>query len=341
MSHQLSRIGVLLVNLGTPDSPSIKDVRKYLLEFLLDPKVIDLPWLQRNLLVRGIIVPFRTANSAKCYKAIWTKNGSPLLFHSKNLQAKLQKLLGENFIVELSMCYQSPSIKSGLENLKRAEVKKIIVLPLFPQYAEASTGSVIQKVKDEIQKMKMSSEIVFIKDFYANEKMIKSFCENANKYGIDNFDHLLFSFHGLPERQIKKTDPSNHCFQNKNCCDSIAEKNRFCYRAQCFTTAKLLVEKLNLPEEKYTICFQSRLGKDPWIKPYTDKVIHQLAEQGVKKILVFCPAFVADCLETVYEISVENSEIFKNSGGEKLQLVESLNSNDLWVEAVKEMIMNC
>ncbi len=329
--------GILLVNLGTPDSPSVPDVRKYLKEFLLDERVIDIPALQRNLLVRGIIAPFRAPKSAKLYAKIWKENGSPLLSFSQLLKTKLQQKLGGNFLVELAMRYQSPSINKGLEILKKANCNKIIVIPLFPQYSSAANGSVVEKVMNIIKNDPVFPELRFTGSFHQQPLFIKAFCEIAKKYEPNGYDHIIFSFHGLPERQIIKSLPEFNCLTD-SCCDNLTQKNHLCYRAQCFETARAIANSLNIPREKYTVCFQSRLGKTPWIKPYSDKVIEQLALQGIKKILAFSPAFVADCLETIYEIGVEYDTIFKEFGGEKIQLVESLNDNDLFVDCLVEMI---
>ena len=331
------KTGILLVNLGTPDSPAVPDVRKYLVEFLLDKRVIDIPVFQRNLLVRGIIAPFRAPKSAALYKKIWTDKGSPLLIYSKQLKIKLQNKLGDDFIVELAMRYQSPSIKNGLNKLREQNCSRLIIIPLFPQYASASNGSVVDKVMEITKEWLAIPDIHFTGSFHNHPLFIKAFAEKGRKHQPENYDHILFSFHGLPERQILKSVPQNNCLA-ESCCDSLHEKNQLCYRAQCFDTARLIAAQLNIPKEKYTICFQSRLGKTPWIKPYSDFVIDELAKKGVKKILAFSPAFVADCLETLYEIGVEYDEIFKSKGGEKITLVESLNDSDLFVDCLVEML---
>lgn len=333
------KTGILLVNLGTPDSSSTSDVRKYLREFLNDPRVIDIPFISRWLLVNLIIVPFRSPKSAKLYSEIWRKNGgSPLLYYSLKQQNALQQLLGNEFQVELAMRYQTPSIESVLNKFRKPHFKKIKIFPLFPQYASASTGSVIEKVISIISKWEVIPEIEFIGSFCNDEDFIESFVECGKKYNHAAYDHILFSFHGLPERQIKKADCSDYCLKD-NCCSSLNEKNAFCYRAQCYSTARLIAERLNIPEEKYTICFQSRLGKDPWIKPYSDFVIADRAKAGDKKLLIFAPAFVSDCLETLYEIKVEYDALFKKNGGEKVELVESLNDSVRWIRAMKSILL--
>ena len=338
----MSKKGVLLVNLGTPDSPSTSDVRKYLREFLMDGRVIDIPFISRFFLVNGIIAPFRAPKSAKLYKEIWSPvTGSPLMHYSLLQKKLLQERLGEEYQVELAMRYQSPSIESALDRLKKGQVKSIRVLALFPQYASASTGSVIDKVMEIVGDWQSIPDISFINSFHDNDKMAEVFAQNANKYRPQEYDHVLFSYHGLPQRQLIKGDDSGkHCLKVENCCSVLTENNKFCYSAQSFNTTRLIVKKLGIPKEKYTICFQSRLGKDPWVQPYTSQVIQDLAKKGVKRLLVLCPAFVADCLETVYEVSVEYAEEFKEHGGEFVQLVESLNDHPLWIEALEDMVKN-
>jgi protoporphyrin/coproporphyrin ferrochelatase len=330
-------IGILLVNLGTPDSPQVPDVRKYLKEFLLDERVIDIPDVQRNLLVRGIIAPFRAPKSAKTYKVIWTNEGSPLLVYSYRLQEKLQAALGNDYVVELAMRYQKPSIASGLAALKDKNCKSIQVIPLFPQYASATNASVIQKVMEIVSKWQAIPEISFVSSFHDHPLFIKAFAEIGKKHQPETYDHILFSYHGLPERQILKTVEGNNCL-TENCCDTLHPRNCFCYRAQCFNTTRLIASTLNLSPENYTVCFQSRLGKTPWIKPYTTEILKKLAKEGKKRLLVFSPAFVADCLETVYEISVEYHEEFRELGGEHVQLVESLNDSPIFVDCLVDLI---
>lgn len=332
--------GVLLVNLGTPDSPSVPDVRKYLGEFLMDERVIDIPSFNRTLLVKGIIVPFRSPKSAKIYKEVWSEEtGSPLLYYSIRQQQLLQERLGSDYIVELAMRYQQPSIENALERLKKKQVANIKVIPLFPQYASASTGSVHQKIMKIVSRWLTIPDISFISSFHDNEGMLEVFAENARKYNPESYDHILFSFHGLPERQLTKADDSGkYCLKAPDCCSRFVDANRMCYSAQSYETARLLAQKLNIPSEKYTVCFQSRLGNSPWKKPYTSDVLKELSGKGVKKILAFSPAFVADCLETLYEIVVEYNEEFKEMGGEKVQLVESLNDHPKWIEALEKMV---
>ena len=333
------KTGVLLTQLGTPDSPSVKDVRKYLTEFLNDKYVIDVPWLKRWFLVNLIIVPFRASSSAKLYKEIWSDEGSPLLKHTLDLKDKLQKELGESYHVAMGMRYQSPNLKSALQELKDAQVSNIVAIPLYPQYATSTTKSTIEKINSIARKLEQFPKIKFIERFYDHPLFIDSWVKRAEQYNTQDYDHVIFSFHGLPERQIKKLDDSStHCLVKENCCAINCEWNTHCYKHHCFETAKTIASRIGLTDQDYTICFQSRLGKDPWIQPYSDKVIEEKAKQGLKKLLVFSPAFVADCLETLYEITIEYGEIFTEFGGEKVQLVESLNSGNDWINALKKMV---
>jgi len=337
----MGKKGVLLVNLGTPDSPEVKDVRKYLDQFLMDERVIDINAFKRTLLVKGIIVPFRSPKTSKLYKEIWDENGSPLLYFSKIQAALVQEQLGDEYHVELAMRYQNPSISSALEKMKAALVESIQVIPLFPQYASASTGSVIQNVMEELSKWPTIPPVSFVSSFHDNELMLETFAANARKYQPETYDHVLFSFHGLPERQLLKCDHTgSYCLKKENCCDTLNDTNKLCYSAQGHDTARLIAGKLNIAREDYTVCFQSRLGKEPWVQPYTTDVLKKLAGEGKKRLLVFSPAFVADCLETLYEITVEYHEEFKALGGEHVQLVESLNDDPRFIEALVGMVKN-
>ena len=343
------KTGILLINLGTPDSPKTSDVRKYLTQFLNDPRVIDINPVGRFILVNGIIVPFRSSKSAKLYEQIWTKEGSPLLINSINQKKLLQTELGNDFIVELGMRYQSPGLESAINKLKEANVDRIIAIPLYPQYATSSTTSSIEETNRVLKKWKDHPPIKFIENFFDDPGFIDACVDKAMKYLLpspdgegpgERFDFFVFSYHGLPERQITKASKefSDDSCQIGSCCDTITDKNRLCYRANCMATTKALVKRLNIPEGKYKTTFQSRLD-DKWLKPYSDKVIEELAKEGKKKVLVFSPAFVADCLETIYEIGTEYNEIFKEYGGEKITLVESLNNSPKWIDALKKMVL--
>lgn len=334
------KTGILLLNLGTPDSPSVSDVRKYLREFLMDPKVIDINPIGRWFLINGIIVPLRGPKSAKLYESIWTKEGSPLLFHGVKLKEKLAQSLGADYHVAFGMRYQSPSLKNALIELRDAKVDRIIALPLYPQYSSAATGSTIDAINAEKKKIAGLPEIKIIDRFHHLDGYLNAVAETASAFDYRDYDHVMFSFHGVPERQITKTSVEfgdGKCSFG-NCCDVITKENQYCYRANCIQTALALAKRLNIPKEKYTICFQSRLGRTPWLKPFSDQVIIDLAKEGKKKILAFSPAFVADCLETIHEIGVEYDELFREHGGEKVQLVPSLNSSDKWVEGLKAIL---
>jgi ferrochelatase len=334
------KTAVLLINLGTPDNPSTPAVRKYLTEFLNDRRVIDISALGRFFLVNLFIVPFRSSKSAKLYKHIWSDKGSPLLYNSVDLTKKLQERLGETYHVELAMRYQSPSIKNALEKIRLQMPRKIVVVPLYPQYASSSTGSTLEKLFTEIRSWEVIPEIHMRSNFHDDDKVIECYANEARKFDIGSYDHVLFSYHGLPERQIKKASAhygANSCYLGK-CCEVSTDKNQYCYRANCFKSTELIAKKLGLPRERYTICFQSRLGRSEWIKPYTDQVLKERAKLGDKRLLVLSPAFVADCLETIHEIGTEYNDAFRSYGGEKVDLVPSLNSNEDWIEALSGIV---
>jgi ferrochelatase len=330
--------GILLVNLGTPDSSKVGDVRKYLREFLSDGRVIDINPIGRFLLVNLIIAPFRSPKSAKEYRKLWTEKGSPLKFHSVELAKLLQESLGNEYVVELGMRYQSPSVESVLERLRAKNVKSLLVVPLFPQYASATNGSVHEEVMRILSSWQLIPTTTFVDAFPTQPTMIEAYAENGRRYmEKERYDHFLFTYHGLPERQLKKAD--KECLVGGECCAVFSDRNRLCYRAQCFETSRKLAKALGISDKEYTVSFQSRLGRDPWIKPYTDGVIEKLVEKGYKKVLAFSPSFVADCLETTVEIGETYAEFFHEKGGEKLQLVESLNTSPTWVKALKEIVV--
>ncbi len=328
---------VLLVNLGTPDSPKTSDVRSYLFQFLNDKRVIDIPWLLRKILVNGIIVPFRAPKSAKVYKELWTDRGSPIIYHTEDLTNKLKQELGDGYHVEYAMRYKNPSLKKTLKSWEGKNFEQIIILPLFPHYASATNGSVIEESMNVFKKWWVIPEISFVSQFYDHEFYLKGFEEQGNKHNFEEYDHILFSFHGLPERHVDKVYDEGLC-QDNECEQGVTEANQFCYKATCYETAIQLAKRFNLKESDYSVGFQSRLGRG-WIEPFSDKIIEDLAKKGAKKLLVFSPAFVADCLETTIEIGDEYQELFEEFGGEKVQLVESLNSSDTFVNGLKEMIL--
>ncbi len=332
--------GILLVNLGTPDDPGRGAVYRYLKEFLLDRRVIDYSWLARNMLVRGLIAPFRSGSSAKLYQKLWTPEGSPLKVYGEKLTAGVQDLLPTEYVVELAMRYQSPSIPVAIDKLLQRGASELIVIPLFPQYASATTGSVHEAVMSYLAKQEIIPQVKLINSYYDFEPMIDVYVENAKPFDINSYDHILFSFHGLPQRQLRKADQHDHCLQGENCCKTINFKNQYCYSAQCHGTAYAIAEKLGLKEgEDFTVCFQSRLGPEAWVQPYTSKIIEERAAKGDKRLLVFCPAFVADCLETTIEITDEYLEEFTEAGGDHIDLVPSLNDHPKWITAVRDMIV--
>lgn len=336
--NKVKKRGVLIVNLGTPHSYQPKDVFRYLIEFLTDARVIDKSWIKRHLLVRGVIVPSRYKQSAEQYRRLWTKGGAPLLLYGKLVQEKLQNALGVNYHIVLAMRYQTPSIAEGLEKLRKEHVDELIILPLFPQYASATTGSIYQKVMEYLQNWQIFPKLTFINHYFDHPKFIDAFCTRAKQYSISSYDHLLFSFHGLPEGQIRKADMHGNCLSSQ-CCQQICQNNRSCYKAQCYATAQAIANQLGLNQDNYTICFQSRLGKEPWIQPYLSDVIHSCAQRGHKRLLVFSPSFVCDCLETTCEISHEYNQEFKKLGGDELQLVEGLNDHPVWIDALQNIIL--
>ncbi len=334
-----AKTGVLIVNLGTPDAPTRGAVYRYLKEFLLDPRVIDIHPIARNLLVRGIIAPFRSGKSAEAYRALWTENGSPLKYYGERLVAQLRDLLGEDYVVALAMRYQNPSIASAVQQLMAEKVGKIVVFPLFPQYASATTGSVHEEVMRLLSGQQLIPQVHLINGYCRWAPMVRLFADNARRYDLTQYDHILFSYHGLPQRQLRKGDAFNHCLQNPDCCQTLSPTNQFCYSAQCHATTKAIAAELGLQQEQYTVCFQSRLGRDPWTQPYTVRVLEDLAKnKGAKRVLVFCPAFTADCLETTIEIGAEYREDFIKWGGERLDLVESLNDKAEWAVAVAGLV---
>lgn len=336
----MKKTGVLLIQLGTPDSPSTKDVRRYLTEFLNDPRVIDISALGRKILVNGIIVPFRAPKSAKIYKELWELgNGvSPLMTHTRNVQSKLQQRFGSKAKVFMAMRYQNPSMDSVLAEMKKENFDQIIVIPLFPQYASASSGSAIQKVMDIVRKWWVIPELKIVSQFWDNEGYIDSIVDNAQQFNLSEYDHIVFSYHGLPERQVDKVYENDTDLCADHPCESeVNDDNKFCYKATSYATTRLIAAKLNIPEEKYTVAFQSRLDKK-WLTPFSDKVVEELAKNGAKKILMFSPAFVADCLETLIEIGSEYQEIFEEHGGEKVQLVPSSNDHERFIDGLEAMI---
>ena len=330
--------GILLINLGTPDKPERKDVNRYLLQFLTDKRVIDFPWLKRQLLVRGLIVPLRAGNSTNLYKQLWTAEGSPLKYYGERLTDLVSKRLGGEIPVALGMRYQNPSIEAAIDELISKDVDEVIVFPLFPHYASASTGSAFEEVMRVVSQKQVIPSMSFIQDYYEQEDYLNVVVDHSKDFDISAYDHILFSYHGIPQRHLRKADASGHCLGKDGCCNALTLINRNCYSAQSHATTRALATRLNLAPDRYTTCFQSRLGKEVWTQPYASQVIVERAGKGDKRILVFSPSFVADCLETTVEVGIEYQEEFVAAGGEKLDLVPSLNDDPAWVEAILQII---
>jgi protoporphyrin/coproporphyrin ferrochelatase len=332
--------GLLLVNLGSPDEPTTPAVRRYLREFLSDPRVIDIGAVGRWLLLHVFILPFRPARSAAAYRKVWRPDGSPLLANSRALAAAVAERLGPDWHVELAMRYGKPAVADGLERLRATGVDDIVVMPLYPQYAASSTGSTLEAVYAQTAARWVVPNLTVVPPFYDDAGYLDAFAAvGKDVLAADRYDFVLFSFHGLPERQVVKTDDSAaHCLKSADCCDRVVAVNRNCYRAQCHATARGLAARLALAEGAWSVSFQSRLGRTPWIRPYTDVVLPELAAQGKKRIAVFCPAFVADCLETLEEIGIRAREQWQGLGGERLTLVPSLNDTPAWSDAVVSLV---
>jgi len=327
---------VLLINVGTPENPDVKSVRTFLSEFLNDPFVIDLPWLFRKILVNLIIVPFRAPKSTKLYQQLWEKQGSPLLSNAVKLQEKLSAKIGDKYIVYMAMRYGNPSINKAIREIGKGDFEEVIVLPLFPQYALSTTETAIQKVYTEAEQFSNFPQIKIVQQFYDHLDFLNAWYSRALEYDYKKYDHIVFSYHGLPLSHIQKAHPQKS-IHTCICEIEMPKHGEQCYKAACYATNRLLVEKLGLLEGRYSVGFQSRLSKN-WLSPFTDELIVDLAKQGKKNILIFAPAFVADCLETKVELGIEYAEKFKNTGGEKLQLVESLNDSEAWINALDSII---
>lgn len=331
------QIGVLLVNLGSPDSPQVRDVKRYLDEFLMDGKVIDIPWPLRALLVKGLILNTRPQKSAKAYAKIWTPEGSPLINLSQSLQKALQSR--NPFPIELAMRYGNPSIEAGLKNLLAQGVSRLWVLPLYPHYAMSSVETVVDKIKAELKHLKAQLPLDIFPPFYNHPRYIEALVENTRPWLEDPYDLLVFSYHGLPVRHMRKSDPTgSHCQKVADCCNVPSPAHATCYRAQVFATTQAFVEKAGIPEGKYCVTFQSRLGRTPWLEPFTDIELEKWPQAGFKRVKVMCPAFVSDCLETLEEIAIRGKESFLAAGGEDLQLIPCLNTHPLWIDVVQEWI---
>lgn len=332
--------GILLINIGTPDDPTVPAVRRYLREFLSDPRVLTMPALLRWFLVNVVIVPFRAPKSTLAYLKIWTKEGSPLMVNSLACARKLQIALPGD-IVEVAMRYGTPSIKSATEKLIQAGVTELIAVPLFPQFSEAATASAMAEFQTTVNSLKFLGSSRSISDFYTHPDFIAAQVELIrNQFGVFKPDHVLMSYHGLPESHMKAADRSGgkHCLVQAHCCDQIVEANRYCYRAQSYATSRAIAESLVLSPTQWSVSFQSRLGRDPWIQPFTDVVLGDLFRKGVRRLMVVCPSFVADCLETVEEIGMRARDDWQKLGGEDFAYVSCVNDHDRFIQCLVQLV---
>lgn len=332
------RRAVLLVNLGSPKSTSISHVRSFLNEFLMDSRVIDFPWILRRLIVGLFVLPLRPYKTAAAYKRIWTDEGSPLIIASRTLQKKLAEKVESP--VYLAMRYGSPSLRETLELIKQEQggkIEDILLIPLYPHYAMSSYESVVVKAREELNAMKWDMPMKVMPPFYQEPLYLKALEESIRPSLVEPYDHVLFSYHGIPERHLKKADCTKaHCAVVKNCCEVPSAVHGICYRHQSIATTQMMAERLNIPEGKFSSSFQSRFGKEVWCEPYTDEELERLAKEGTKRLVILCPAFVSDCLETIEEIGMEGKHSFMEHGGESYTLVPCLNTHPLFIEALAE-----
>ncbi len=334
----MAKQGILLVNLGSPDSPETGDVRRYLREFLMDPKVLDAPWPVRFGIVHFAILPRRPKESAEAYRKIWTPDGSPLVVSTRKLKEQIAKRF-QGIVVEWAMRYQHPTIERAILELKRQDVARLVVFPLFPHYAMSSYESAVERVRTVAREVSHWMELAVIQPYFEEPEYIEALVARSMPYLDGDYDHLLFSFHGVPERHLRKSDPTgSHCLASPDCCSGKHPAHATCYRAQCLRTMNAFVARAGVPKDKYSFAFQSRLGKDPWLRPYTDQTIREMPAKGIRRLLVICPAFVSDCLETLEEIGMRAKEDFIDAGGESLDLIPCLNEHPQWIEAMDKMI---
>ena len=335
MSEQPKKVGYLLINLGTPDSPEVKDVRNYLGEFLMDPHVLDVPWALRALIVNAFILPFRPKDSAEAYSKIWTIEGSPLLVKSQALADKLHERLGAP--VALSMRYGKPAIADGLQVLHDSGVTQVCIVPLYPHHADST---ITTSVNAAMEQMPANIQADVITPFYQAPEHTKAWGENIRKHLPKQWDHLLLSYHGLPERHLTKADPTDqHCLKQQDCCSVNSVAHKTCYRHQVMVTSQEIARYLDIEEDRHSVSFQSRLGRIPWLTPYTDQVLEQMPSRGIKHVAVACPAFVVDNLETLEEMGMQGEETFLQAGGESFTLIPCVNDDDLWVEGLTSLCL--
>jgi protoporphyrin/coproporphyrin ferrochelatase len=330
---------VLLVNLGSPDSASVEDVRTYLREFLMDGRVLDAPYPIRWCIVHLSILPKRPIQSAEAYEKVWTPEGSPLVATSRKVRAALQQRAGVK--VELAMRYRNPSIPDAIRKLRDRGIEELLLIPLFPHYAMSSYETAAERVRAVIDEIAPQMSLTVVPPYYDHADYIRAMTANAAEYLQQDYDHLLFSFHGIPERHLRKSDPTGrHCLTPQDCCGGDCPVLGTCYRAQCLKTAEAFVRMASIPKHKYSVAFQSRLGREPWLKPYTDCVIEGLAQAGIRRLVVICPSFVSDCLETLEEIGMRGRQTFLDAGGKEFSLVPCLNEHPLWLACLEKMTRN-
>ena len=331
--------GIILMNLGSPDSTEVKDVRRYLNEFLMDEKVIDIPYLARLLLVKGIISPFRAPKSAKAYRSVWTDEGSPLVVLTKQLQVALQPSVEPP--VTIAMRYGNPSPQAAFDELlaKVPDLEEVVAVPLYPHYAMSSYETAVEYAQKVHEQNNYPFKLTFIEPFYKDSDYINALCASIEPYLKQDYDQILFSYHGLPERHLRKSDTTGkHCLKVDSCCSVDSPAHATCYRHQCIMTTQLVAAQLNIPKDKFKFAFQSRLGRDEWLKPYTVVRLAELPKEGVKKLLVVCPAFVSDCLETLEEMAEEGQEVFLEAGGASFTFIPCMNIQPLWVETLAKWV---
>jgi protoporphyrin/coproporphyrin ferrochelatase len=329
------KTAIVLMNLGSPDSTEVKDVKRYLDEFLMDERVIDKPWLFRALLVKGIIVPFRAPKSAKAYQSIWTPEGSPLIVISKQQREALAAMVEEPVVI--AMRYGTPSPKEAFDKLaaEHPDLENVLLIPLYPHYAMSSYETAVEYAKEQHKEGGYRFGLETIKPYYDNEDYLDALCDSIRPHLEKDYDQILFSYHGVPERHIRKGDiTGQHCLKVNNCCEVASPAHHYCYRHQCWITTKEVARRLSIPDGKWGFSFQSRLGRDPWLQPYTAQRLEDLPKEGVKKVVVVCPAFISDCLETLEEIAEEGKESFLHAGGQSFDMIPCLNVHPKWLGAM-------
>lgn len=335
----MTRTGVLLTNIGTPDEPTPDALARYLRQFLMDEYVLDIPFIKRWLLVNRIIVPRRKHSSAEHYQKIQMAEGSPLLVYTRKFAAGLAKELSDDYVIEIGMRYGNPSIPTGLINLKKTGVERIVAVPLYPQYTQSSFQTAVVETKKQAKKLGLTDKLKFVDPFYVDPGFIEAWAQIVREhFETHSADHILFSYHGVPVRHIKQLDPIDHCRVNETCCAEVSAANQNCYRVQCHATSRAIASMLGLNTDEFTTCFQSQFGKEEWIGPSFEDLLVELPKRGIKSLAVACPSFVADCLETLEEIGIRGREEFREAGGEELTLIPCVNDHPFWVRAAAKLI---